>query len=91
MGTYHCVNRCVRRAFLCEDPFTENNFDHRRVWIRQRLDSLAAQFGIDVCGYAVMSNHVHVVLRNRHDVVKEWSDKEVARRWYHLYDHLHPP
>ncbi len=86
VGMYHCVNRCVRRAFLCgEDPFSGKNFDHRKGWIRQRLEFLAGQFGIDVCGFAVMSNHVHVVLRNRPDVVAAWSDQEVARRWWNVF------
>src|SRR5271157_6536412 len=32
-----------------------------------------------------MSNHVHVILRNRPDVVALWSDQEVARRWLALF------
>jgi REP element-mobilizing transposase RayT len=86
VGVYHCINRCVRRAFLCgQDAVSGRCFDHRKVWIQQRLEMLAGQFGIDVLGFTVMSNHIHVVLRNRPDVVAAWSDDEVARRWWNLF------
>ena len=82
----HLVNRCVRRAFLCgNDPFTGKSFEHRREWIRQRLEFLASVFGIDSLTYTVMSNHIHLILRSRPDIVKEWSDEEVARRWFRLF------
>jgi REP element-mobilizing transposase RayT len=86
VGLYHCIVRCVRRAFLCgDDPLTGKNHDHRKEWIRLRLQQLAAVFGIDICGYAVMSNHFHVVLRVRPDLAQTWSDEEVALRWRLLY------
>jgi REP element-mobilizing transposase RayT len=86
VGIYHCVNRCVRRAFLCGfDAFSNRNFDHRKLWIRRRLESLAGRFAIDVLGFAVMANHLHLVLRNRPDVAANWSDEEVARRWCGLF------
>ena len=86
VGVYHCVARCVRRAFLCgRDALTGRSFEHRKGWIRRRLEELAGIFGIDVCGYAVMGNHLHVIVRTRPDVVAAWSDDEVARRWWRLF------
>lgn len=85
-GTYHCVSRCVRRSFLHgKDPLTGKCYEHRKVWIHQRLVFLAKIFLIDVGGYAVMDNHLHVVLRNRPDLARAASAREVARRWLCLY------
>lgn len=82
----HCVNRCVRRGFLCgADPLTGKNYEHRRQWMRNRLEFLAGVFAVDVLGFSVMSNQLHAVLRNRPDLVKTWSDEEVALRWWNLF------
>ena len=82
----HAVQRCVRQAFLCGfDKNTQTDFEHRRQWIRDRFEFLASVFGIDCLTYTVLSNHLHVVLRSRPDVVKCWSDEEVARRWWRLF------
>ena len=64
----HAVQRCVRRAFLCgDDVVSGKSFEHRREWIRQRIEFLASVFGIDCLTYTVLSNHLHVVLRSRRD------------------------
>lgn len=81
----HTVNRCVRRAFLCgEDPTSGESFEHRRQWIRDRLEFLASVFAIDCLTYAVLSNHLHLILRSRPDIASSWIDEEVARRWLRL-------
>ncbi|MBB3210286.1 hypothetical protein FHS27_006133 [Rhodopirellula rubra] len=82
----HAVQRCVRRAFLAGvDRESGKDYSFRKEWIRRRMEALASVFGIDVLSYAVMSNHLHVILRNRPDVVASWSDGEVAIRWLRVF------
>lgn len=86
VGIYHCVQRCVRRAFLCgRDSVTGKDYEHRKTWIRDRLEFLAGQFAIDILDYSIMDNHLHMVVRNRPDIVRSWTDTEVARRWWNLF------
>jgi REP element-mobilizing transposase RayT len=85
-GVYHCISRCVRRAFLYGyDVSTDRDFSHRKVWIVDRLRFLATIFAIEVCAYAIMENHYHTILRTRPDIVALWSDWEVASRWLTLF------
>ena len=82
----HCIERCVRKAWLCgTDPATGECFEHRRGWIRDRMEFLASVFAIDCLTFSIMSNHLHLVLRSRPDVVAAWSDEEVAQRWLRLF------
>lgn len=82
VGVYHCFNRIVRRSFLCGyDHYTGNDYSHRRGWFYERLKYFAGYFAIDVLGYAVLSNHYHLVLRNRPDQVQLLSDRQVVEAW----------
>ena len=83
---YHCVSRCVRKAFLCGvDHYTGQSYEHRRDWVESRLLELAAVFAIDICAYVVMSNHLHLVLRIDVELAKHWSDIEVVTQWQKLF------
>jgi len=87
---YHCVSRCVRRAFLCgEDTHSGNSYEHRRDWIQERMRALADVFSMDICAYAIMSNHYHVVLHVDRAQAESWDDAETIRRW-HLVFSGHP-
>ena len=61
------------------------SFEHRKSWVLERLTLLADVFAIDVCAYAVMSNHYHLVLRVNTAQANAWSDREVAERWTKLF------
>ena len=55
---YHCISRCVRKAFLCGE-----GCEHRKQWLEDRLELLAENFAVSVCGFSLMDNHglVHEV------------------------------
>jgi REP element-mobilizing transposase RayT len=79
---YHCISRCVRRAFLCgEDKLTHQSYEHRRQWVKDKIEQLTQVFAIEVCAYAIMSNHTHLVLHINNQVTCHWTTDEVLRRW----------
>ena len=83
---YHIINRCVRRAYLCgEDKLTGKSFEHRRGRIVDKVKALAAIFCIDVCAYAVMNNHYHLVLKIDLIEAKSLSHRDVISRWQQLF------
>ena len=83
---YHCISRVVRRAFLCGfDKTTQQDFEHRRQWMLDRLAEIEAAFCIDVCSYAIMSNHYHLVLFINKEEVDALTDLEVIERWRKIY------
>lgn len=80
---YHCVSRCVRRAFLCGSDGNNRNYEHRREFIETRLRLLASVFAIDICSYAIMHNHYHVVVKIRS--TDEWPMDQVIKHWLTLH------
>jgi REP element-mobilizing transposase RayT len=83
---YHCVSRCVRKAYLCGfDLITKTSYEHRRAWLEEELLKQAGVFAIDIAAYAIMSNHYHVVLHINKAKADAWDLNEVIERWHTLY------
>ena len=85
VGIYHCLTKIVRGRFLFGlDAFTGKNYNYRKDWIRKEFRRIAGEMAIQILDYAVLASHLHAVLRNRPDIVAQWSDAEVVRRWWRL-------
>lgn len=83
---YHCISRCVRRAYLCGiDALSGRSYQHRREWLEKQLLAQSQAFCIDLVGYAIMSNHYHVIVKVNPELVTSLSDKEILTRWQALY------
>ena len=76
---YHCISRCVRGALL----FSNENA-HRKLWVEERLQQLVKIFAIDVAGFSMTENQLHLLLRIDPGRAKAWSAEEVVRRWLQL-------
>jgi hypothetical protein len=79
---YHCVSRCVRRGWLYGvDEYSGKDYSHRKQWIVDRLTDLVSVFSIEVCSYAVMSNHYHLDVFVDVHRAQGWSEQDVVNRW----------
>ena len=66
VASLHLCARVVRRCYLLGiDPVTGKNHVHRKIWIEDLLKLLAANFGIVLVAFAILSNHFHLILRSR--------------------------
>lgn len=82
---YHVGSRCVRRAFLCGfDNESQRSYEHRKQWLVDRIRLLSTVFAIDICAYAIMSNHYHLVVKLCPEQADNWSNSEVLTRWTSL-------
>lgn len=83
---YHCVSRCVRRSFLCgKDIVTNRCYEHRREWIEQKIYALTHVYCIDICAYAIMSNHYHLVVNINQDKALKLTLHQVVERWSQIH------
>lgn len=83
---YHVVARCVRRAWLWGvDPYAGKDYSHRKAWVLERLKHLSHVFAIDLCAYAVMKNHYHLVIHVDQRRASQWSVEDVIDRWTRVF------
>src|SRR5208337_2136510 len=73
---YHCVTCCVRQAFLLGEGMQD-----RKSWNEHRLEELAEIFALAGVWFAILDNHLHLLVRLDPDVARYWSDEDVVRRW----------
>jgi REP element-mobilizing transposase RayT len=81
---YHCISKTVRGADLMGD-----SFQHRKQWVEDRLEHLSQQYAISVASFAIMDDHVKLLLRLEPEMAKSWSGKQVLSRWLNLYPPAH--
>jgi REP element-mobilizing transposase RayT len=83
---YHLVGRCVRRSWLCGfDQYSGRDYSHRKQWVLDRLRHLTSMCAINVCAYAIMSNHYHLVVHVDATKAKMWTLREVVERWTSIF------
>jgi len=83
---FHLISRCVRRSWLCgRDSYSNKDFEHRKTWLTKRILELGDIFATGIYAFAVMSNHVHLVLHMHPATANSWSAIDVANRWVRLF------
>ncbi len=55
---YHVISKTVRGAFLLSQ-----GEEDRKQWLEDRLRTLSGSFAVEVAGFSVLDNHLHVLLK----------------------------
>ena len=78
----HLYNRTIDGLFLMgQNPETGEDFSYRHGWIIDKMNQLFAHMCVELLTYGILSNHYHINVRTRPDIVAGLSDREVAERW----------
>jgi len=80
LGAHFCVV-----AINFPDIKRGNSYEHRRQWVEDKLLELASIFAVDICAYAIMSNHYHVVFHIDREKAENWCPSEVIDQWHQLF------
>jgi putative transposase len=67
------------------DEYAGRDYSHRKEWILERLARLASIFTIEVCAFAVMSNHYHLVLFVDQERARALTREEIIERWTRIF------
>jgi hypothetical protein len=85
IATYHVWSQTAQQRFLLGrdrgPDGTLEDFGYRREWCESLLEHQARVFAVDISTHQFLSNHFHIVLRTRPDLVAQLSDEEIAYRW----------
>ena len=84
VGVYHVWTRCAPRSVV-----RLRSRHAQELQSSKKVDLRAARrtshiFAVDACVFSILSNHFHLLLRNRVDLAQQSSDEEVVRRWRQL-------
>jgi REP element-mobilizing transposase RayT len=78
-SAYFITCRCNYAAEL----FGETT-PYRKGWVEDEIFRLINIMAIDLFAHSVLSNHYHILIKIRPDIVKRWSAEEVAKRYFAL-------
>jgi REP element-mobilizing transposase RayT len=67
------------------DKYLGKSFEHRKFWVEARILELGNIFACGIHAWAVMSNHLHIVVHMSPAAANAWLPDEVATRWVRLY------
>lgn len=77
---YHVVSRCVRALHLLG-----SDDEARKELCMRCLEMLAQATAVEVAGFSLMNNHLHLLLRVDVERADGWSNQEVVGRWLMLH------